>query len=148
MSKNEPKPIKSMTQLFPCPHHVFCDIFNCRAVAKWFVGRPDGPLQCTFKLCPACAKSLVNMSPAELVDADFVQQASADAFRQEIVAAVRAEYEKRIADQLAIIENLQFGQFNPTSAATAKPATKKSTPAAAPVKRMTPQERLNKRRGK
>lgn len=62
------KPIKSRTQLYPCPYHAQCDIYHCLNRAAWFVGRPDGPISTTFKLCEDCAKDLSNLIPKELMD--------------------------------------------------------------------------------
>ena len=108
MSHQVTKPIQSRTQLFPCPHHVYCDIFNCRQIAKWFIGRPDGPRQCTFKLCPDCAKSLSNLVPAELVDTDFEINFKKEEIRREIEAEIRTEYEERyLLEQKENLESLR-----------------------------------------
>ena len=94
------KPIKSRAQLFPCPHYVFCDIFNCRGIAKWFVGRPDGPRQATFKLCDNCARDLVGLVPDELRD----DGATMEMVKQQLTEQIRAELDKKYAAELRELE--------------------------------------------
>lgn len=55
--------------LHECPYHVTCDTYNCRTMAKWFLGREDEPLQLKHKLCDSCAKHLVTNLPKELIEA-------------------------------------------------------------------------------
>lgn len=54
------------TTLFKCGFKVPCDTYGCRSMADWYVGREDGPLNSTFKLCTDCAKHMVNNLPEEL----------------------------------------------------------------------------------
>lgn len=55
--------------LFRCEFFVPCDVFNCTNEANWYVGRQDGPLAATFKLCDECAKQMLVNVPKELRDA-------------------------------------------------------------------------------
>lgn len=43
-----------------------CDIFSCTRRAKWFIGRPDGPLNIKLRICEECAKALMESLPEEL----------------------------------------------------------------------------------
>lgn len=52
--------------LFPCGFFVPCDVFNCTNEANWYVGRQDGPLAATFKLCDECVRHLLENVPDEL----------------------------------------------------------------------------------
>lgn len=96
MSQKGTKPLVSRTQLFPCPHYVFCDTFNCRNVAKWFVGRPDGPRQCTFKLCDDCARDLSTIVPEQLRDSEYTKQL----LSEELRASITQNLEVEIAEKL------------------------------------------------
>lgn len=52
---------------FPLPYtNIFCDNFNCRERAKWYIGRPDGPVSSTWKVCHSCAEHMLANLPAEL----------------------------------------------------------------------------------
>jgi hypothetical protein len=60
-------PHKSRPQLFPNPFSSApCDIFNCNRRAKYFIGRPDGPLSIGFRICEDCARSVIDLLPDEL----------------------------------------------------------------------------------
>ncbi len=62
----EPKLPNNKAQFFPQPFLSFCDSYNCTNVAKYFIGRPDGPLNACHKVCPQCAQSIVQSIPEEL----------------------------------------------------------------------------------
>lgn len=58
------------TTLFPFPYtSVYCDVFNCQGMVKWFIGRADGPMSTTFKVCDGCARHLLSHVPESLLDA-------------------------------------------------------------------------------
>lgn len=59
--------MKKPTQLFPYRFRgIQCDIYGCSGRSAWVVGRPDGPLSETFKLCPGCTDQLLTNVPDEL----------------------------------------------------------------------------------
>ena len=37
---------------------VYCDTYNCRRRADWWLGNPDGPIQLNMQLCSECKESL------------------------------------------------------------------------------------------
>lgn len=58
MGENEAK--NNGVKIFPCTMRgVFCDIFNCRKQAGWFVGKPGGPIGGHMKLCDGHKEELV-----------------------------------------------------------------------------------------
>ncbi len=60
---------RNKAQIFPNPFHsVSCDVFNCYNRAKYFIGRPDGPLNLCLNLCEDCMKSVVASIPREFVE--------------------------------------------------------------------------------
>lgn len=64
-------PDKNTPQFFPQPFpSAPCDTFNCRNRAKWFIGRPDGPLNICLRLCDDCARVILLNLPAELRPVD------------------------------------------------------------------------------
>lgn len=56
------KPInKTKTQIFPCGMQgVYCDEYNCRERAVFFIGRPDSPINKRRKLCAHHKQELVD----------------------------------------------------------------------------------------
>lgn len=67
---------KHLAQVFPNPYpSVYCRIFNCHTPAKYFIGRPDAPLNTPLPVCEACAKSIVDSLPAELLPPVLVPEA-------------------------------------------------------------------------
>jgi|BioPla2DNA2_1021312.scaffolds.fasta_scaffold14672_2 hypothetical protein len=61
---------RTKAQIFPCTMRgAFCDIFNCRTQAKWFIGRPDGPLvpDRAMKLCDKHIHEVIKSIPDELL---------------------------------------------------------------------------------
>jgi hypothetical protein len=46
--------------------HVFCEIYHCRNVAQWTVGKPVARNLC-LNLCTECAKDILTSLPDELV---------------------------------------------------------------------------------
>lgn len=62
------------TTLFPQPYpSVPCETYACLDRAKWFVGREDGPLSVTFKLCDDCARHLLSHVPESLIESALNQ---------------------------------------------------------------------------
>lgn len=60
-------PHQSRPQLFPNPFSSApCDIFNCNRRAKYFIGRPDGPLSIGLRICEDCVRSVIDLLPDEL----------------------------------------------------------------------------------
>ena len=67
MPSYQDNPNKSKPQLFPNPFSsASCDIFNCSRRAKYFIGRPDGPLSIGLRICEDCARSVIDLLPDEL----------------------------------------------------------------------------------
>lgn len=56
---------KDKAQIFECPYAIPCDTFNCYRTAKYFIGRPDGPLNLCIKLCEECAASVLQSAVLE-----------------------------------------------------------------------------------
>lgn len=63
-----PKTPKDKAQIFPNPYVTYCDTFNCTTRAKWFIGRPDAPYMTCLNLCDECAKDVLMLIPAELLE--------------------------------------------------------------------------------
>lgn len=45
---------------------IFCETYNCRNRAAWFVGRPDGPRSIWSNLCQECVENMIRTMPEEL----------------------------------------------------------------------------------
>lgn len=59
---------KDVCQLIECRNaSLFCETFNCRTPAKYHLCRPDGPMHLRTHLCEACAKSMIEYLPKELL---------------------------------------------------------------------------------
>lgn len=59
---------KNQAQFFSQPYpSAPCDIYACTNRAKYFIGRPDGPLNICLRLCPEHAAQLVANLPEELM---------------------------------------------------------------------------------
>ncbi len=61
---------RNHAQVFPCTMRgAFCDIFNCRTQAKWFIGRPDGPCnpERALKLCEEHLEQVIASIPREML---------------------------------------------------------------------------------
>lgn len=51
----------SGVKIFECTMRgVFCDIFNCRKQAEWFIGKPGGPIGGHMKLCGDHKQELID----------------------------------------------------------------------------------------
>jgi len=64
---------QGVTQVFPQKNpHSYCDAFNCRNRARWFIGRPgDGlALRLCYKVCDDCLKTIARSIPHELVSSE------------------------------------------------------------------------------
>lgn len=86
------------TTFFPMPFSaIYCDVFNCRNMSKWFIGRADGPLGNTFKLCDDCAKHMLSNLPESLVEA-ALNQVIPEPIVIEEPAAVQAPEPEPIAE--------------------------------------------------
>lgn len=60
----------SKAQFFKCHHTTLpCDTYGCSSRAAWFIGRTDGPLSVTWKVCQACAENIFHTAPNEIVGA-------------------------------------------------------------------------------
>lgn len=52
---------------------IFCETYNCRNRAAWFIGRPDGPRSIWSNLCQECVENMIRTMPEELKK-NFVPQ--------------------------------------------------------------------------
>lgn len=66
MNNKELKLDKSKAQIFPQPYpSAPCDVYGCSNRAKWFIGRPDGPLNIPMRVCDECMRNIVASIPEE-----------------------------------------------------------------------------------
>lgn len=49
---------RNKAQVWPCGLPVFCDVFSCQSMARWYIGRPDGPFNIVMKVCDGCKESI------------------------------------------------------------------------------------------
>lgn len=47
-------------ELMSQPFTIHCDTYNCRQIAQYQIGNPEGPRSLMLKLCPDCAENLIN----------------------------------------------------------------------------------------
>lgn len=45
---------------------LFCEEYNCRNRASWFIGRPDGPRNLWKNICQECMENMIRTIPEEL----------------------------------------------------------------------------------
>lgn len=65
---------KSKAKLSPCVlKGTYCDIFNCRTTAKWFIGRMDGPLNLPMKLCDHHLQEIISTIPIDMLPIQEVE---------------------------------------------------------------------------
>lgn len=70
MNNKELKLDKSKAQIFPQPYpSAPCDVYGCSNRAKWFIGKPDGPLNIPMRVCDECMRNIVASIPEEYLSA-------------------------------------------------------------------------------
>jgi len=55
---------------------IFCETYNCRNRAKWFIGNPQGPRNTWINLCDECLQSVYgsmpdSVKPAKVYKCDY-----------------------------------------------------------------------------
>ena len=74
MSDQNLKLPKDKAQIFPQPYpSAPCDMYGCSNRAKWFIGRPDGPLSLPLRVCDECMRNIVASIPDEYLGAISAQ---------------------------------------------------------------------------
>lgn len=59
---------KNQAQIFPQPYpSAPCDMFNCTSRAKYFIGRPDGPMNILTRICEKDLTSIIKSIPDHLL---------------------------------------------------------------------------------
>jgi len=97
MKNQELKLPKNKAQIFPQPYpSAPCDMYGCSNRAKWFIGRPDGPLSLPLRVCDECMRNIVASVPEEYLSyeshdrQDVVKTGQAMHVRQDVVKTGQA----------------------------------------------------------
>jgi hypothetical protein len=95
-------------QVFPQPYDsAFCDIYNCNAIAKWFIGTPE-PVETwrlNLKVCDECLKKIIQSIPDELLPYDKCE----DIATEQPEKAEEAEEQPEKAEEAEDIEEYKCG---------------------------------------
>ena len=87
---------KNKTQVFSCTiKGLYCDEFNCRGQAEYFIGNPSSPTHQHYKLCKKHKQELVNSILEE--EGDKIEKEVEDKVKAKLEA--EAEKEEKYIEQ-------------------------------------------------